>query len=206
MDIENNQENSSREEISIGPLLRLEREKKGISIQRLSEIIKIREQVIEAIENEEWKRLPARVFIKGFIRSYTNAIGYDTIKALRLFDKTVPLRGEERPRPLRRNVKKVNSLYYIIALLLLIAAAVYIYRVHLEIDTLKAPRPAGELSAVTEEATEAQPEIIDNISFQDETDPFTDISTPYDAAGAQDSTHEIISGSNTGQMIEEIHT
>ena len=87
MDIDNDLENSPQEEMSIGALLRTAREKKGISKRRLAEEIKVREHIIDALENEEWDKLPARVFIKGFIRSYTISVGYDTKKALTLFDK-----------------------------------------------------------------------------------------------------------------------
>ena len=125
MSKDNDLENSPQEEYSIGDLLRTEREKKGISKSRLAEAIKVREHVIDALENEEWDKLPARVFIKGFIRSYTISIGCDTQKALRLFDKSVPSRGENYPPSLTGRKKKSRAKYYVLPILIILAVAVY---------------------------------------------------------------------------------
>ncbi len=129
MDKDNDLENSPQEEMSIGALLRTAREKKGISKRRLAEEIKVREQIIDALENEEWDKLPARVFIKGFIRSYTISVGYDTKKALRLFDKCSPAVSEDSPKTLTRKAKRSSGIYYVILLLLIIAAAIYVFKV-----------------------------------------------------------------------------
>ncbi len=175
MDKDNNLENNNSEEIRIGALLRSEREKKGISIRRLSEIIKIREQLIDALENEEWEKLPARVFIKGFIRSYTVAIGYDTRKALKLFDKCMPSKGEESPKPLMHKTKGGKGIYYIIVLLLLIAAAIYLLRMHFKVDNaVDTPQPASEPAAVTEPVAEVQPGVEMDTPVQVEVEPVTE--------------------------------
>ena len=129
MDKDNDLENSPQEEMSLGALLRTAREKKGISKRRLAEEIKVREHIIDALENEEWDKLPARVFIKGFIRSYTISVEYDTKKALALFDKCSPPGGEESPKPLTRKTKRSNGIYYVILLLLIIAVAIYVFKV-----------------------------------------------------------------------------
>ncbi|MBN2418883.1 MAG: DUF4115 domain-containing protein [Deltaproteobacteria bacterium] len=127
MNTETTPEISPQEELSIGALLRTEREKAGISKSRMAEIIKVREQFIDALESEEWDKLPARVFIKGFIRSYAISIGYDTKVALRLFDKCMPSRGEDSPVPLTGNRKKSRTMYYAVPILIILAAAVYLF-------------------------------------------------------------------------------
>jgi cytoskeleton protein RodZ len=174
MDKDNNFENSNREEIPIGALLRGEREKKGISVRRLSEIIKIREQLIDALENEDWEKLPARVFIKGFIRSYTIAIGYDTRKALRLFDRCMPSKGEESPKPLVRKAKGGKGIYYFIVLLLIIVAAIYFLKIHFKADNpVDAPQSAIEPAAVTAPAAEVKPEVKTEAPVQAQVEPVT---------------------------------
>ena len=127
MSKETGPENIPPEEYSIGELLRTEREKKGISKSSLAEDIKVRKHVIDALENEEWDKLPARVFIKGFIRSYTISIGYDTKKALRLFDKSAPSKGDDSPVPLADGRKKNRTMYYAVPILIILAAAVYLF-------------------------------------------------------------------------------
>ncbi len=165
-------ENIPQEEISIGDLLRTEREKKGISKSRLAEDIKVREHVIDAIENEEWDKLPARVFIKGFIRSYTISIGYDTKKALRLFDKNAPSRGEDSPVPLTGGRKKSRVMFYAVPILIILAVAVYLFtardKVENGIETSQAvsetspqPAEAGTDAGLTEQGESVETAIPD---------------------------------------------
>ncbi len=121
---DDNLENIPQKEPGIGDVLKAEREKKGLSKRRLAEMIKVRENVIDAIENEDWNKLPARVFIKGFIRSYAISVDYDQQKAFRLFDKSMP-GAESTPRPLTDRKKKGNTGFYLIIILLILAGTIY---------------------------------------------------------------------------------
>lgn len=145
MSKENEIENNSPEESGIGALLKAEREKKGISKRRLAEDIKVREHIIDALENEEWDKLPARVFIKGFIRSYTISIGYDTKEALKLFDKSSPPGGEDAPKPLSRNPRRSRGIYYFIIFLIILAVVIYLLKVRDNTGNNQAP--AGAVTA-----------------------------------------------------------
>lgn len=156
MNNDNSPENSPQEDLSIGDLLRNEREKKGISKSRLAEDIKVRQHVIDALESEEWDKLPARVFIKGFIRSYTISIGYDTNKALRLFDKCVPSRGEDSPVPLTGNRKKSRAAYYAVPVLIILIVALYLFSTRDKTDTDVEPLQA--VSETTPPPAESSPE------------------------------------------------
>lgn len=173
MSKDTNPENSPQEEFSIGDLLRSEREKKGISKSSLAESIKVRENVIDALENEEWDKLPARVFIKGFIRSYTISIGYDTKKALRLFDKSVPTRGEDSPVPLTGSKKKSWAMYYVVPVLIVMVIAVYLFAVRdkadndIELDQAVSETPSTPTEADPGISTPEQIELIET-SIPDE--------------------------------------
>lgn len=154
-------ENSPQEEFSIGDLLRTEREKKGISKSHLAEIIKVREQAIDALENEDWDKLPARVFIKGFIRSYTISIGYDTKKALTLFDKSAPSGGEDSPVPLAAKKKKSWTMYYAVPILIILAIAIYLFTVMDKDDNdIQPDHSVSETSLPPVETDAGQEEII----------------------------------------------
>ncbi|NLD35851.1 MAG: DUF4115 domain-containing protein [Desulfatiglans sp.] len=187
METENNLENSGREEISIGPLLKSEREKRGISRSCLSETIKIREPIIEALENEDWEKLPARVLIKGFIRSYTIAVGCDTRKAIRLFEKCVPSGGEENVRPLIRKKKKGKTIYYVITLLLLLAAVIYYLNLYGRIVVGdKTHQPENEQEAhVTETDTGYSPQTKAEEPVQTLNETFSESTTEYLTEGAR---------------------
>jgi cytoskeleton protein RodZ len=83
----------------LGDYLKSEREKKGIGFDEMAELIRIRKSFLEALENEEWDDLPSPVFVKGFIRSYTQALGLERQRAIELYEKNT-LSKDEPPRPL----------------------------------------------------------------------------------------------------------
>ena len=74
----------------LGALLRHARERRGLSQQDLAERIRLRLFYIYALEEEAWDRLPAPVFVKGFIKSYARAAGLDENEVLGLYQSLVP--------------------------------------------------------------------------------------------------------------------
>ena len=98
----------------IGALLKEEREKKGLTLEQMAKTIRLRTQIIEALESEDWNELPAQVFVKGFIRSYTQTLGLDKNTVMSLYEKSVPP-VDESPKPLMEAKKRKSLdlfLYY----------------------------------------------------------------------------------------------
>ena len=60
---------------SVGKILAEARIAKGISLEKVSEAISIRPDYLEALENDDYSKLPEEVFVKGFIRNYGNFLG-----------------------------------------------------------------------------------------------------------------------------------
>lgn len=60
-----------------GPTLRVLREQAGFTIRGIADITKIGSRHIEHIEQEEFAKLPARAYIRGFLHQYAKALGYD---------------------------------------------------------------------------------------------------------------------------------
>lgn len=58
----------------LGKILRQKREELGLTYEQITETIKLRPFILEALENGDWDNLPSPVFIKGFIRSYATAL------------------------------------------------------------------------------------------------------------------------------------
>lgn len=111
----------------LGALLREEREKKGLSHEQVSQMIRLRRHILEALENEEWHNLPPSVFVKGFIRSYASALGVDKERLLELYESTVPV-VTESPKPIVKPKKSKRGLIFIpILLLAVIAIIVYLW-------------------------------------------------------------------------------
>lgn len=62
---------------SLGTLLRREREQQQVSLRDISAVTKIQLKFLEAIERDEYERLPPVPFAVGFLRAYAQCIGLD---------------------------------------------------------------------------------------------------------------------------------
>lgn len=65
------------EKTNFGEHLRREREMRGVSLEEISTATRIAVRFLEAMENEQWDRLPGGVFNRGFIRSVARFLGLD---------------------------------------------------------------------------------------------------------------------------------
>ena len=65
------------EDSSLGILLKRSREERHIGLDRVSEVTRIQKHYLEAMENDQWDKLPSTVFTKGFLRSYSELLGLD---------------------------------------------------------------------------------------------------------------------------------
>jgi len=67
---------------SIGEKLRLARETRGIALRDISEQTRISMRYLEAIETDDYRRLPGGIFNRSFIRAYAKFVGYDEQEAI----------------------------------------------------------------------------------------------------------------------------
>ena len=82
MNIENNTENMG----TLGAYLKKTRETHGISIEELASSTKINISVLAALETDNFKKLPAPIFVKGFIKSYLKYLGVDPKEAILFYE------------------------------------------------------------------------------------------------------------------------
>jgi cytoskeletal protein RodZ len=68
--------------LSFGRYLQAIRLEKAISLEMVSKETRIRKDLLALIEEENHKKLPDEVFVKGFIRAYAEAIGADGDEAI----------------------------------------------------------------------------------------------------------------------------
>jgi cytoskeleton protein RodZ len=80
--------------ISIGEKLRLERETRGIALRDISEQTRISMRYLEAIETDDYRRLPGGIFNRSFIRAYAKFVGYDEQAAIEEYAQTLRDHGE----------------------------------------------------------------------------------------------------------------
>ena len=79
---------------SIGEKLRLARETRGIALRDISEQTRISMRYLEAIESDDYRRLPGGIFNRSFIRAYAKFVGYDEDQAIDDYSRTLRELGE----------------------------------------------------------------------------------------------------------------
>jgi flagellar biosynthesis protein FlhG len=70
------------EESYRGKTLRQVRERMGVDLQTISKAIKINTRILEWIEEEAFEKLPALVYLKGFLKSYAQSLRLDSQKVI----------------------------------------------------------------------------------------------------------------------------
>lgn len=90
---------------SSGEILKNERSKKGLSLTEISQSIKIREEVLQAIEKGEFEELPPEVYLRGLVKNYAQFLGLDMDKVLAFFRRDYTQKVSLKktpPQPLSR--------------------------------------------------------------------------------------------------------
>jgi cytoskeleton protein RodZ len=62
---------------SFGEKLKLEREKRNITLEQISVSTKIGTRMLRALEENQFSQLPGGIFNKGFVRAYSRVLGLD---------------------------------------------------------------------------------------------------------------------------------
>ncbi len=79
-----------------GERLRRAREARGLSRADLSEELRLTQDKIRALEEEDSSRLPENAFVRGYLRNYAKAVGVEPDEVLRAFPGGA---GEPTPGP-----------------------------------------------------------------------------------------------------------
>jgi cytoskeletal protein RodZ len=88
---------SSENKLTLGQFLRQEREKRGMTIEQVASATKINVRILHALEEDQYRELPAKPFIRGFVTSYVRFIGIDAREVLTQFDQYIETRVHDRP-------------------------------------------------------------------------------------------------------------
>lgn len=83
--------------LTLGERLKKVRSERRISLGEISKSAKIQNKYLEYLESGEYEKLPADVYVKGFLRSYAQYLGMDENYLIKLF---------EREKEIHKNVKK----------------------------------------------------------------------------------------------------
>lgn len=70
---------------TVGQVLKEERERKFYTLEEVEKTTKIRKELLEALEQGQYSKLPPTTFIQGFIKNYGKFLGLNTEKLLAIF-------------------------------------------------------------------------------------------------------------------------
>jgi len=70
---------------TVGQILKEAREAKLYTLDDIEKNTKIRKELLEALENDEYSKLPPATFVQGFIKNYGKFLGLNTNKLLAVF-------------------------------------------------------------------------------------------------------------------------
>jgi cytoskeletal protein RodZ len=79
---------------TIGEQLRLAREERGMGLREISDQTKISVPQLEAIESNDYKRLPGGVFNRSFVKAYARCVGYDEKQAVEGYTRYMREQGD----------------------------------------------------------------------------------------------------------------
>src|SRR3990167_1696570 len=114
--------------ITIGEMLQTERQRHRLSLSELSGRTRIKLEYLLALEANQFDQLPAATFIKGYIKSYGQILGFDAQPLLALLrrDFKESARGQLVPREFLKPVLKPYSLWTPITLVIIGTLVVFL--------------------------------------------------------------------------------
>jgi cytoskeleton protein RodZ len=162
---------------SFGERLQREREMRGITLEEISESTKITSRCLQALEEEEFDKLPGGIFNKGFVRAYAHYLGIDEDQAVADFvvasggepDQPLPDPPEPRAVTLGQQRAEGNPNWRAIALVvvLLVTAVAVLWKLGPSAVRLVAaawtarsnPEPAAASPATASVSPQSTPEV-----------------------------------------------
>jgi cytoskeleton protein RodZ len=79
---------------TIGEQLRLAREERGIALREISNQTRISMRYLEAIETNDYKRLPGGIFNRSFVKAYARCVEFDEHEALEGYARFMREQGQ----------------------------------------------------------------------------------------------------------------
>jgi cytoskeletal protein RodZ len=70
----------------LGQLLRETREQKGVSLEEVEEVTRIRQKFLQALEEGDFGALPGEAYVKGFLRTYAVYLELDPEEVIAIYE------------------------------------------------------------------------------------------------------------------------
>lgn len=118
---------------TVGQILKEEREKRFQTLDEVEKVTKIRKELLEALEEGQYQKLPPATFVQGFIKSYGKFLGLNTEKLLAVFRREFS-EGKNPPRvldslknPINEKKFKITPTRVLIGIIFSLVAIFFIY-------------------------------------------------------------------------------
>lgn len=92
------QETETSGDRSAGTLLCKAREAIGLSIADVASLLHISEAYVEALEHDQYKLLPAPIYVKGYIRNYAKLVQVDSDELILAYEQQNKVLGIEKQK------------------------------------------------------------------------------------------------------------
>jgi cytoskeletal protein RodZ len=138
----------------IGLMLKEAREEKRMSIVEVSRVTRIPAATLDAIEAERFDDLPGEVFVRGFLKSYAQAVGLPPDAVLARYTSTrsvvivTPLPAQSTVTKARAGNRRLGVAIAFVVLLILVTLALSI---------VLTPRGHGVPSELSQRTTSCLP-------------------------------------------------
>ena len=145
---------------TFGERLKRERELREVSLKEVTAGTRIGPRFLEALENEEWDKLPGGVFNRGFVRSIARYLGLDEENLLAEYDMAHGEQSLPVPQPYENKIPRAPIWLPILAVLAvlailggLVAGGIYGWRRYATHRAAKQSSSTALLPAETQSAT-----------------------------------------------------
>ncbi|MBK8574837.1 MAG: DUF4115 domain-containing protein [Elusimicrobia bacterium] len=140
---------------SIGQTLKNRRLQKGLTLESITNALRIQTRFLKALEEEQWGELPANVFLEGFLVKYAEYLGLDAVGLRTQLRSQLGQPGGEpaftHPSPVRESVDleslvPMRLFLFGLAVLVLVGGGFLFFRRQEPVG----PTPGKPLNQVTE--------------------------------------------------------
>ena len=137
--------------MTVGQYLRSQREGRGEDISQVSDMLRIHNSYLKAIEESDIEKLPGPTYAMGFVRAYANYLGLDSAEVVERFKDEAKVQASRTllvpPLPLPEGRTPSHGILLLAVVLLVAAYGGWMFTSHLNDDSAKIVGSIPERSA-----------------------------------------------------------
>ncbi len=195
--------NAPADRFHLAEILKTTREAKGLTLDEVVEITRVRRTFLEALEQAAYDVLPSRAFAIGHVKAYAKALGLDEEALADMFKIEVAESATRLHAPSGTAIEdlKPNYRLYVTAAMCLVAA-VAVWNVLQHNPNLLSSKAAGPGNLASQAWAAGVPMIRDGVVYVTRSAPAPkdqDIPPPYVTPGLEDGFASISAASNHDQ-------